>query len=50
EAYAAKRLGTDLHTLPYLDLAEHAGFGRAELPAERIRSIVLKNSGSKSNP
>ena len=50
EAYAAKRLGTDLHTLPYLDLAEHAGFGRAELPAELIRSIVLKNSGSKSNP
>ncbi len=45
EAYAAKRLGTDLHTLPYLDLAEQAGFGRAELPAERIRSIVLKNSG-----
>ncbi|KOH47147.1 DUF362 domain-containing protein [Sunxiuqinia dokdonensis] len=45
ESYAAKRLGTDLHSLPYLEAAEQAGFGQATLAPEKIRSIVLKNSG-----
>ena len=45
ETYAAKRLGTDLHSLPYLEAAEQAGFGQATLAPEKIRSIVLKNSG-----
>ena len=45
ETYAAKRLGTDLHSLPYLEAAEQDGFGQATLAPEKIRSIVLKNSG-----
>ena len=45
EVYAAKRLGTDPRSLPYIEMAEQAGFGQTELPVEKIRSIVLKNSG-----
>ncbi|HKJ43307.1 MAG TPA: DUF362 domain-containing protein [Sunxiuqinia sp.] len=44
DVFAAKRLGVNPESLPYLTLAAQAGFGQMNPPADEIRSLVLKNS------
>jgi uncharacterized protein (DUF362 family) len=44
DSYAAKRIGIQLNSLPYLSQAEEAGLGATSLSPESIRSIILKNS------